>query len=133
MTQQDIKSLSPFLKTPSIGFIGYMQPLGFSDEAKEVSKTFERIKNELKEPYTYKEIKIKSAINKSVGYVTVNYLSKETTIETNEIVNILNRKNEFKKSFIKGSKGQDVYYIGNEINRLKDIFNTFRHINSKKY
>ena len=74
--------------------------------------------------------KIKSLFPKD--YVTIDFLSRKSGLNTHDIFNCLkNHPKEFRKSFVKTNKGEDVYMINSQFSFLKDLWKYFCYINIK--
>jgi len=68
-------------------------------------------------------------------YLTVTFIVRATKISKKHVLACLeNNSHIFKKSYMLSDNGADVYFLRkNCFWKLKDIWNTFCHINSLKY
>lgn len=75
----------------------------------------------------------KDAIKSSTGYFSVEYIERVTGLGLGTILDLLSDKSKFRKSLIKGSKGQDIYLVNTPFSYVKDFWHYIKHMNSLKY
>jgi acetolactate synthase small subunit len=67
------------------------------------------------------------------GYCTATHIGKISGLEGAEIQDILQKTNNFRKSFIKSYEGEAVYMLNSRTAFIKDFLNAIMHIKIKIY
>lgn len=103
-----------------------------SNEGKRIQTVSQSIVDRFYIPETYKIIKILEVLKHSKGYATAAYVSKKIDLGVGEIEFILNSNEQFKKSLIKGKKGENVYFLNKRFGGLIDIWKAFQYLSAMK-